>query len=431
MKTVPDSWPNFLNDVFTSLNPEQPSNLTALLEFLKILPEEVLHAEIGTSQKSKVNAELCGNVDRILAFLDQCLNHQEIKIRQQSLVCLQSWIHFDVPVLSFAPIINRIFSMMAEESMFETVVDVLTELIQCPQSANFESSICSAFIQQISSGWFRTKFEASFQDEDFVKSACRLLVTIGETYTSYLIEHLGTPEVVYMLQMILRCTDYPGYFVFDEEFSDSTLNFWFVLHDDLLDELHLPSADHQFDLEIASSMESLQNVEDVSEAMQTAVQNPDILPAPKDNSAIRNAADELFSALIHMLRRKSMFPDDAQWKSASIDEQKRFLNYRRELADTMVYGYYIVRQKTLSILGEKLAEHLRSSTIKWQEIEATLFCIKAVAEVVENNEQLYMPNIIEMTLSSVPQSRSPRLCQTAVNLIGNPPFSFILFNAGM
>lgn len=250
-----------------------------------------------------------------------------------------------------------------------------------------------------------------------MKTTCQLLVAIGEAYSGYLVKHFQREDVVVFIQMMLKLTDYRGSFVFDEEISDLTFNFWFVFHDTILDILNEVSGG--FIEEIDGSMESLNNV--TSQEVLSATKNSDSTPVTQQQGpnleVLRQEATLLFTDLVRLLRRKCEFPNDEQLLKASADEMKRFLAYRREIADTLINCFYIAKQQILATLVSTLNDDCSRSNISWQALEATVFCVKAIAEVVEKSEKEYMPLVMTIALSEH-MGKHPRLIQTTMNLLG-------------
>ena len=316
------------------------SNVAPLLEFLTIFPEELTRADIPADRKSKVSAELCNGFARVLALLEQCFDFGDAALKQGGLRCLQSWIVFEVPVTSLPPIISRTLRQLPDEQTFHAAIEVLCELVSHPKSVHFETSICDGILTELTTGWFRQRFHENFEgtfdahyggfffdtaDESFVKPVCSLLVAFGETFTGYIIKNFVRPDVVSLLQMILRCTDYPGCFAADEEISDLTLNFWYILQDTLLDEFHVPSlaGPRTLDLDgVDASMDSINmgSVEDALDGSPDGTAQHSMASGVSGETAasdvenmVKTTSELLYLELCKVLRRKCRYPAEAEW----------------------------------------------------------------------------------------------------------------------
>lgn len=163
LKTVPEEWSHPVEELFERLDPAKaPGNVTLLLELFKILPEEIQRADLPTSQRSKITSELTCSLPKILHFLDLTLGANDTTVVQMGLHCLQSWVHFEIPLLSFAPVITKAVHLLSGEDTFPIVVDVLQEVIATSQSIHFENTICEELLKHISSNWFRQKFQVNY-----------------------------------------------------------------------------------------------------------------------------------------------------------------------------------------------------------------------------------------------------------------------------
>ncbi len=66
-------------------------------------------------------------------------------------------------------------------------------------------------------------------ENDTTSLICRLLVAFGESFTIQIGKNIMEPAINTFLDMLLECTQYPGYLPAEQELSDLPLYFWFVL----------------------------------------------------------------------------------------------------------------------------------------------------------------------------------------------------------
>jgi hypothetical protein len=110
-----------------------------------------------------------------------------------------------------------------------------------------------------------------------------------------------------------------------------------------------------------------------------------------------------------------------------LDVQVNFRKYRRDLADTLIYAHYIIRDRVLDILVSSLNRDLQqvsttaageySCSVPWQKIESSLFCIRSIAEVVQKEEEVYLPHVMQLIYERVPRT-VPRLVLIGITLLG-------------
>jgi len=69
--------------------------------------------------------------------------------------------------------------------------------------------------------------------DDTTSALCRLLAGLGDHSTTYLAENLEAPLVQAFLHLMLSLTALPGSYGIDEEDSERTLGFWYLLQESL------------------------------------------------------------------------------------------------------------------------------------------------------------------------------------------------------
>ena len=84
-----------------------------------------------------------------------------------------------------------------------------------------------------------------------------------------------------------------------------------------------------------------------------------------------------------------------------------------------MYAYNLLREPLLGNLCRLFAsivERSAAEQVRWQEVEAVLFALTAIAESVDLEENNYLPSLFRM-LGQVPCTH-PRLISQALNAIG-------------
>jgi hypothetical protein len=113
--------------------------------------------------------------------------------------------------------------------------------------------------------------------------------------------------------MVLRCTAYPGYFAIDEDLSEITLNFWYILQDTTLDDVE-PASMAQSETE--TSIPTLNRVGSVESCEEVAeISSPAILGTLSEST--RTGLQELYAQLVVVLCTKCAYPPESMWDTLS------------------------------------------------------------------------------------------------------------------
>lgn len=227
--------------------------------------------------------------------------------------------------------------MLGDEEVFEASVDVLSESMQQNAWTKYHT-LRNDLLLCFTSEEMKVKFDTCIADgdEETARSLAKLFTNFGETYTDYIAKELVNPNVGVLLNMIMRLTGFEGYFPVDQEVSEIPLNFWYILQETLYDESVLP---------INTNDEWIKN------CGQTAI--------------------AIYRELVLVLIKNARYPDDNIWttwnkgkkelkdslyffwcSNVYLDMQDRFKIWRRDLGDTMINPYYVLRNDMLSILLE-------------------------------------------------------------------------------
>lgn len=114
-------------------------------------------------------------------------------------------------------------------------------------------------------------------------------------------------------------------------------------------------------------------------------------------------------------------PGSASGNGWSKDQVDKFQVYRRDVGDTLINAYYVLRDDMLGYYVDDIAQRLatRQENEGWQEIEATLHCIMSVQEAMDLEKtphlgRLFSPDI----LGRLPSAGHGRIRRTTLGVIG-------------
>ncbi|CAG8469994.1 12703_t:CDS:10 [Acaulospora morrowiae] len=394
LQAVPDIWSNFISDFFETLhsgalaasaqNPDRPLHVELpLLEFITVVPEEVLRADLIGERKAKVNQELIDEIPRVLSTLKSLLSsyqaHQErdIQIKQKCLRCLQSWILYGVPFESLYPLIDDVINLFPIDFTNDSATEVLVEFLSQPRITSYQNTVCGKILDCLTNEWARTQIMTAVNDanEAPARNLCRLMTTFGDNFSNYLAIHFLRQDVMIYLEMMLMFTGFP------ESIADSDV---IPMNDD--------------------------NGENASITLQEA-------------QKIREASIVVFRRLSEILRSKVQYPPDNEWSEWLKDIKERFKIYRRDVGDTIMNSYYILRNQMLAFLVDLAVMQINTpgrDPSQWQDLESTLFCLNSIAEAVDHKEDIFLPSLFGTDVyEKLPTQGNYRLRNTALSLIGS------------
>ncbi|KAL9231542.1 hypothetical protein vseg_006761 [Gypsophila vaccaria] len=333
-----------------NLQTEEDGNI-AVLEMLTVLPEEVIEdqstdSSINSTQRSQYTRELLAHTPMVLEFLKQqsekrfenC-NHLHERNRK-ILRCLLSWVRAgcfsEIPPgsLSSHPLLNFVFNSLQVSSSFDLAVEVLVELVSRHEEL---PQVLLSRVQYLKDVLLLPALTNA--DEKIVSGLACLMSEIGQAAPSLVAE--ASPEALVLADALLSCVTFSSE---DWDIADSTLQFW-------------------------GSIASY------------------ILGLCMDERERREHAykyfSPVFSALLDALLLRAQVDDctyDGNGGSSELPDG--LVNFRMNLAELLMEICHLLGPATymqkVSIVGWASA----NTSIPWKEIEARMFALNAVAEVV-------------------------------------------------
>ncbi|KAG2354786.1 ARM repeat-containing protein [Suillus spraguei] len=410
----PSRWPDWIVSAVNSLSssgmpPEQ------LLAFLTIVAEEVETADLLGSSKMQMHQSLLDASPMVIQAVITSITRPTLILSelQSALKCFQAWIYI-LRANDITPIIPLLITIMTpapdsgfNESTFSAASDVLQEIMT---RSSLAGGAGTGTLTEPLLAWLDGYGDPGSVD-GVSHSLCKLLVALGDHSTMYFASNItslkpipGTPYrrayfVQKFLHLLLKYTGLPGYYGVDEEASEMTLGFWYLFQESLW------SVEYEDQDEDEDGIPSLLNVKE------------------KEQWAIVNA---VYVQLVEILRRKVTWPDQRTLSYWAKDEVDRFQVYRRDVGDTLINAYYILRNDMLGYFLEDMQKRFAqpNGSQGWEEIEATLHCIMSIQEAVplEDNHflaRLFGPDV----LGRLPTSGQDRIRRTMLGLIGRTAYS--------
>ncbi|GFQ01128.1 importin-13 [Phtheirospermum japonicum] len=323
---------------------------TAVLEMLTVLPEIIedqnSNCHVTSSRRYEYGQELLAHTPMVLEFIMKQFeegfeNHSQPHDRSRKLLrCLLSWVRagcfLEIPPASLPahPLFNFVFSSLQVASSFDLAVEVLIELVSRHEGL---PQVLLCRIGFLKEGLLFPAIKSG--NEKVIAGLACLMSEIGQAAPFMIVD--ANTEALALADALLSCVAFPSD---DWEIADSTLQFWCSL------------AGYILGLE-AENAENRKNLEDR------------FVP--------------IFSALVDALMLRVQV-DDSTYKDngKTLDLPNGLEQFRMNLVELLVetcqlLGSALFTQKIF--LGNWISPLM---DICWKEVEAKLFMLNAVADVV-------------------------------------------------
>ncbi|KAI7819541.1 armadillo-type protein [Gamsiella multidivaricata] len=442
IRAVPKYWPNFIHSLYQDFRSRTNQNVDGVfmsqqamelvcLEFFTLIAEELGRAEIEPRKRAQLTDEVSKGVPLIMSFIQEILVGSNPASKPKALVCFKSWVQYGITFDVIQPLLGLVLNSLLDDETFDAAAEVWTEIMSSSAAARHQDTICEGLMPCFASEWARAKHLESIQaeNEDISKSLCQLLSTFGDNFSDWIAAKFLRPDIVLYLEMMMGFAGFPGYYAEDETISDSTLNFWYMLQESLSE---LQPDDSENSTGNRGSLDDDRQV-----ILSTISSASNITGLDKQSlQAIREASIPVYIRLTEVLRKKLEYPSQKEWLTWARDIRQEFTGHRQEIADTLINSYHVLHQQILSLLidtcivqldgiqkvslsGLNIAENTQLE-IGLLQLEATLYCLKALSEVVPHSESVQMPRFFsDQIFGRLPTNVVCRTRETALSLIGS------------
>ncbi|KAI4518124.1 hypothetical protein K525DRAFT_209319 [Schizophyllum commune Loenen D] len=146
------------------------------------------------------------------------------------------------------------------------------------------------------------------------------------------------------------------------------------------------------------------------------------------------AVRAVYSRLVRALRAKVVFPPGVESGGWMKDQVDRFKTYRRDVGDTLINAYYVLRDDMLAYYVDDALDRLSRPVVEWEQVEATLHCVSSIDEALpsvgdapESGDEdastahrtpaLLARILGPEVLARLPNTGTPRIRRTALGLL--------------
>ncbi|ORZ41652.1 armadillo-type protein [Catenaria anguillulae PL171] len=358
------SWQNPVGEVLNKCN-ERAELLSVLLEFLTVLPQELLNAEHILTREEylernssllEANSQLVFH--SLVQFLQSPQAQSSAQLKAKLFVCLESWFEtHTIPLTSIAqsPIIPISFEGLTNDDLVQPAATILSAIFdhaepdithQTQEGTTVLTTAmplllrnCPALIQDAS------------DDEDRAKAMVKLITAVCQACLGPILE--SPAQYAGLLDLMLSVMAYPFL-----EVLNPTFDFWAHLTHSVL-----------------------------SEDGPRAYDSAPLLPA--------------FQRLVGILIRQLQYPpenENGEWTAKDRDD---FRDFRHYMGDVLKDCFSVLGSDTvLSQLVGMVAQFQQlppaDQQARWPELEAVLYALRSVAYQAINFGSPYVPQIINL-----------------------------------
>ncbi|KAF0521261.1 ARM repeat-containing protein [Gigaspora margarita] len=365
-------WQNVLPQ-FAELYGKNPDTVKCLLEFLKILPEEV-----NTNNRIPISDEdyrirskelLTNNANEVLQMLLIYLQNsgENIDYQIQVFECFESWLYSgDIAIASLEnnPFLGHSFDALQSNELYDIAVDVVCRIIHETRDTSDSMRVIEQIYPRLLPLRESLKRAIEEEDDDKVRGYCRIFTQAGESYLELIVQHADAFQSI--VESIAECAAYH-----DTEIVRITFAFWHRLADTLCEPRHA----------------------DIRERFKTIYLN-----------------------LVDVMIKHLHYPNDlSSWTAERRDE---FREFRHVMGDVLkdcclIAGSQECLTKPYTTLAHQLLNPANGNMLEWQQIEAPLFSLRAMGSEIPEEENVVLPQIMQL-LQQLPDHPKIRYAATLV-----------------
>lgn len=365
------SWKSPIGEILTQLN-QDPTNVFILLDFLKILPEELSDVKKTNLTDEEFNSRtkelITDNVEQILLLLKNLTDssgNNSLVFKNAILDCLNSWIkEFPIDqILQIDSLVNLIFGSLSNDESFEKAVDCLITIVRETRDLeNYE--IIDALYQQVLK--LSEFIGDKLKDDEYVDGLTRLYVECGESWVTLIGKN--SKHFKPLVLIILECTKYEE----DLDIVKYTFQFWYQLKQ--------------------------------------------LITLPKFQESKAEFSD-VYLSLISIIIKHLTYPisdNDNDLFHGDKEQEDKFKEFRYEMGDVLKDCCAVAgATKALQVPFEQIQNIISNSQGHWQYLEAPLFSMRTMAKEVSLKEKTILPTIMSY-LIQLPEHPKIRYAATLV-----------------
>ncbi|KAL5614629.1 uncharacterized protein BROUX77_000466 [Berkeleyomyces rouxiae] len=354
-------WKDVLPTVVNALS----SSHAAILDFLRVLPEEVTDGRKITLTEEELSQRttelLSDNSEQVVQLLtNYAQSSPEAAQNPQLMECIAAWLK-EVPVsrIASSPLLELVFTAIRKETSILEASECLCAILRetCEVDDNLEV-IKVLFPQLIQLQPLVKKFVEE-EDVESYKAITKIFSTAAE---SWVVAIAREPQLFApLVESVLECATLDK----ERDVIEHTFHFWYELKQYLVLEIYMQGRLHL---------------------------------APVYSKLVGILLGHLQYPMSESTNEQDLFDGDREM-------EEKFREFRHQMGDTLkdcceVLGVTECLTKVLDAINvwmQKYAAQASANSVPhWQELEAPLFAMRAMGRMVDRNENVVLPQLIPL-----------------------------------
>ncbi|KUI65497.1 hypothetical protein VM1G_00937 [Cytospora mali] len=340
------------SELITSLD---EARLLAVIWFITVFVEEVAKTEMKSQKYLAVHERLSQNAGDVTALLARGLSITSpsgLRIREETIKCLQAWILYeqrlpssDVSLTSplrnlIIPALECIQTEELTESTMELFIDILQNYSTFLRDEHYE-----AIFALFESDWSRDRYmQLAAGDFDFAFTQYGIMmIAFGDAKVLALMESTEDRSRR-MLQRLCGLLNCSGILVGEDKIFVPALEFWATFVETMTDTVY------------------------------------------EEENAAHNwlsfAMSQVMDAVSHCYR-KIQLVDPSTWSEMDSNDKAGWVEARKDVADFLMAVCALKGKSTVTVFVDLLLQSLPARD--WAQIEASLYCLGAISDCVGDN----------------------------------------------
>ncbi|KKY36405.1 putative importin 13 [Diaporthe ampelina] len=328
------------------------TRLMAAIWFITVFVEEIAKTEMKSQKYLAVHESLAQNSEDVTALLACGLSNTSpsgIRIREETIKCLQSWILYEQRLPSSddtltKPLRNLIIPALEciqTEELTETTMELFIDILQ-NYSGFLRDEHYEALFALFESDWSRDRYmQLSSGDFDFAFTQYGILmIAFGDAKVQTLMEGVDERSQR-MLQRLCGLLNCSGILVGEDKIFVSALEFWATFVETLTDTVYMEEVTAYRWLPFAMS--------------------------------------QVMDAISHCYG-KIQLVGHSTWSEMDSNDRAGWIEARKDVADFLLAVWTLKGKSLVTIFVDLLLQALPAR--EWARIEASLFCLGAISDCI-------------------------------------------------
>ncbi|CAK1540804.1 unnamed protein product [Leptosia nina] len=362
------SWKNCVSDLIKLFSNK---NNFALLEILTVLPQEIDSSslKLGDNRREEIKTDLRSNSHIVVTFLKDCVNTpQNWSTVLKVIRCMTSWLQvkaINLQELSQNLVIGMCLQVLKDgnHTLHDEATDCICAVLGCLEQNNNNEDLERMLFDSVLALEESYHLSVAHEEEEHAANFARLFTELGETFLEKIMISTANGQnhfALRSLELALVCVGHHDY-----EIAEITFNLWYRLSEEVYQRDYQPLTD-----------------------------------------AFKPHIERLIQALA---RHCQCEPDEKNLPEEGDD----FYNFRLKVMELIKDVVFIVGSGSVF---RQMFSALQAD-LPWEQTEAALFIMQAVAKNILPEEYDYVPQVVEAILS-IPEDSHLAVTSTCIQLLG-------------